>query len=129
MMRVLASENIGRKLSNVSLIEAKWKAISTYNKNKNTNFLNRANITMHSLNYNQYFEIIDSWKSTRILDLADKVLIAGHKDYMDCLLLATAKYHNLVFITEDREFEELIEKLDWEIKILNWKTFIRNYFE
>ncbi len=123
MVKVLRSAEIGKKVSSVSLIEGKWKCISEYRKSNNMEFLNYANIAINSFYYNPYFEIIDPWSSHEILNLADDVLKLGHSDYMDCLILATAKYHNYVLISEDKEFEDILNKLRWDLEVVDWSNF------
>ena len=110
-------------LPSVSLIEAKWKAIREYQKTKNTAFIDRANIVIQSFIYSKYFTIIDPFKSIEMLNLADEVLIQGHKDYMDCLILAIAKFNGFTLVSEDKEFPKIVEELKWELTIRRWSEF------
>lgn len=127
MVKVLKSTEIVKKISSVSFIEAKWKSISEYKKSNNVKFLDSVNNAINSFYYNNYFEIINPWLSPEILNLADDVLKIGHSDYMDCLILATAKFHNCILLSEDKEFDDLISKLDWDLKVLNWNFFITKH--
>lgn len=127
MVKVLKSTEITRKIVSVSLIEGKWKCISEYNKSKNKNFLDYANNASNSFYYNSYFEIINPWMSREILNLADSVLKIGHSDYMDCLILATAKFHKYLLISEDKEFEDILDQLEWDVEVINWKKFKKKH--
>lgn len=116
------------KISTCSLIEAKWKAIRLYNQENNLEYLKRANNVILSFGMNKYFEVIDPWFHPEISFKADELLIAGHKDYMDCLIFATAKIYKNIIVTEDKQILKVIRSLEnWsELKVINWKEFTTN---
>ncbi len=117
--------DLERYIPSICLIEAKWKTIREYQKTKNKTFIDRANVVIQSFIYSKYFEIIDPFKSIEVLNYADEVLVQGHKDYMDCLILATAKFHGFTLVSEDRKFPKIVDTLKWELTIKRWSEFYK----
>lgn len=51
-----------------------------------------------------------------------------HKDFIDCLILATAYYHSDIFLTLDEELLKLVQKFRKELdidklQIIHWKDY------
>lgn len=121
--------NQGKKIviSSCSFLEAKWKAIALEKKDHVTGLLESTNQAIDSLANNNFYEIIYSESIASIHSLADSLLKLGHKDYMDCLIFATAKYYNFKIVTADSELSNKIVKFEFwnDLKILKWNNFIQ----
>ena len=113
-------------LSSLSILEAKWKAISITRKEHIQGLLKNTNIAIDSITKNDLFEVISSENNASIQSLADNLYSLGHSDYIDCLIFSTAKFHGLKIITLDKTLKKLVSKSDFwkDLTILSWKEFI-----
>mgnify|MGYP000545347347 CR=1 FL=1 len=61
----------------------------------------------------------------KIEELADKLMEIGIKDYFDRIIYSTAVYQKAIFLTEDVELKELLNKnIPKPINIISWKEVI-----
>lgn len=116
------------EITSCSIIEAKWKALSNYNKLKDNELLSRSNITIESLYRKRNFKIINPWKSPLILEYADSLYKMGHKDYFDCLIVSTALIEEIPLISEDKDIRDIVKQQNnsWQkLRIFSFKEFLR----
>lgn len=123
LQNLLRMDEIEKYLSQPTILELKWLSLREYRTKSNVEILETTNSAIQSLIYNNDFSIINPWKSSEILSFADKVRMTGHTDYVDCLILGTAKFKNVTLISEDHEFKKIIETLEWNLDLLNWQEF------
>lgn len=117
----------GLVISLASIIEIQWKAIRLFKKEGNEEFLSRAQVAIPLLSKGQEIKVINPWTDEIILNFANELLKAGHNDFMDCLIFATAKKYDIPIVSEEEEIKKIFHSLtNWKsIEILKWKSFTK----
>lgn len=113
-------------ITNTSIIELQYKVLREYKKTRNEELLDRMTLAVPLLTQSEEFQLINPSENSNILQFANEILKAGHKDYMDCQIFGTAKYFNTPIVSEDDDIKEIIKLIPgWEnFQILNWRQFI-----
>jgi len=92
----------------LELLEAFWKILRIFDRTK----LDRILLGLESIKRTYKILEIPSKAYLEAVEIHDR----GHKDYIDALLYATAKYSNIPLLTIDFTFIELLKKNGYQTK-------------
>ncbi len=114
-------------LSSASIIESVYKLNREYRNSEDPEALNRYHIVLPTIIRSKIVKIIDPFLNPIIAENSMKIREFGHKDLMDCWIVASAIQINAIFLTEDKELRTLLNKYpELKInKIFDWKIFRR----
>ncbi|MFV2015277.1 MAG: PIN domain-containing protein [Candidatus Heimdallarchaeota archaeon] len=127
LLELIESRENNIIISDISLFELSAKGNKYIQKsNINPNDLTDGLNTI--INENQLTRIPIHYSEIQILAFKIGKL---HKDFIDCLILATAFYNSDVFLTLDDELFTLVQKFGKELdidklQIIHWNDFIKN---
>ena len=112
-------------LPDICLLEVLYKLNGEYRKKNDLEILERYTITLPSIKHSQTVKIVDTYKDENITILANKIRTAGHTDFFDCLIGASAINLEGILITEDQPLKDKIRLIydDKENKMFSWKEF------
>lgn len=114
-------------ISDISLLEVRWLLLKKKKKEeeikKKQEYDKRFRISTEIITNSEKWMISRWYEKSEIVEIADRILELGHKDYLDCLLVAQSYVENATFVTEDKKLLDLRKKLiknNLKIKVINW---------
>jgi len=125
-------------VSDLSLLEARWKLISL--KRKEVNFEEKQAYDERFLTGFSYmhdsneFTIVNWYANKIAVEKAEEILALGHRDYMDCGIAGTAHANNAILITEDKELIKVLIQLNKiqkqrPVEYLRWHHFVGKHLK
>ena len=112
------------------LMEALFKLNGEYRKSKDVDILNRYAITIPSILSSSVIQIFNPLLNPEAIRIAVNIKHAGHTDFMDCLIAASAAALKGIFLTEDIELSKILKIIPEtkNVSIWSWSDLIKNEF-
>lgn len=112
-------------LPDTCLLETAYLLNRQYQKNRKLDGLERYSIILPTITKAPNVTIVSPLLVPEIMEIANKIRNAGHTDYLDCMIAATAIHLDGDFLTIDQPLKKLIVNspdLKYN-KFLDWKAF------
>lgn len=117
-------------LPSTCLMEALFKLNGEYRKSKDVDVLNRYAIAIPSILSSSAIQIFNPLLNPEAIRIAANIKYAGHTDFMDCLIAASAAALKGIFLTEDIELSKILKIIPEtkNVSIWSWSDLIKNEF-
>ncbi len=117
-------------LPSTCLMEVLFKLNGEYRKNKDVDVLNRYAIAIPSILSSSAIQIFNPLLNPEAIRIAVNIKNAGHTDFMDCLIAASAAALKGIFLTEDIELGNILKIIPEtkNVYIWSWSDLIKNEF-
>ncbi len=111
-------------LPSICLIEAMFKLLGEYRKNKEFSVLERYQISLPTV-LNSPIIILSPELNPNISLIAIKIRHMGHLDFMDCWIAASAVILKSILLTEDKVLVEVLQNISetQNLTTLSWNDF------
>ncbi len=117
-------------LPSTCLMEVLFKLNGEYRKNKDVDVLNRYAIAIPSILSSSAIQIFNPLLNPEAIRIAVNIKHAGHTDFMDCFIAASAAALKGIFLTEDIELKKILKIIPEtkNVYIWSWSDLIKNEF-
>ena len=117
-------------LPSICLMEVMFKLTAEYRKSNNVNILNRYTIALPSILSSKSIQIFNPLLNAETNRISINIRHAGHNDFMDCLIAASATALKGIFLSEDIKLRKIMKIIPEtkDIPIWSWKDLIKNEF-
>ncbi|MHA1169096.1 MAG: PIN domain-containing protein [Candidatus Hodarchaeales archaeon] len=125
-------------ISDLSLLEARWKLISLKRREKKeekkTLYDERFMMGYNQLCTTREITILNWYSNRKAVEIAEFILSLGHSDYLDCAIIGAAHANESILVTEDKTIAKLVNQINNhrehdQILIMSWSQLVKKQLD